>query len=68
MHESRSAVLFDGKQVAAFNVVAQGCSISSILFSVFINGLFKDLEQAEFGIELSNGTRIGGVCCLWMIL
>ena len=40
MYESsRSAVLLQGEQSAAFNVeqgVAQGCSLSSILFSVFI--------------------------------
>ena len=33
--------------------VAQGCSLSPILFSVFINGLLKDVEQAELGIQLS---------------
>ena len=49
---------------AAFNVeqgVAQGCSLSPILFSVFINGLLKEVEQAELGIELNNGARIGGM-------
>ena len=35
----------------------QGCSLSPILFSVFINGLLKEVEQAELGIEL----RIGGM-------
>ena len=65
MYESsRSAVLLDGEQSAAFNVeqgVAQSCSLSPILFSVFINGLLKEVEQAELGIELSNGARIGGM-------
>ena len=65
MYESsRSAVLLEGEQSAAFNVeqgVAQGCSLSPILFSVFINGLLKEVEQAELGIELSNGARIGGM-------
>ena len=46
MYESsRSAVLLEGEQLAAFNVeqgVAQGCSLSPILFSVFINGLLKE--------------------------
>ena len=63
MYESsRSAVLLEGEQSAAFNVeqgVAQGCSLSP--FSVFINGLLKEVEQAELGIELSNGARIGGM-------
>ena len=65
MYESsRSAVLLEGEQSAAFNVeqgVAQGCSLSPIPFSVFINGLLKEVEQAKLGIELSNGTRIGGM-------
>ena len=58
------AVLLEGEQLATFNVeqgVAQGCSLSPILFSVFINGLLKEVEQAELGIELSNGARIGGM-------
>ena len=38
-----------GKCSEAFDVqqgVAQGCSLSPILFSVFINGLLKEVEQA----------------------
>ena len=50
MYESStSAVLLVGEQCGAFNVeqgVAQGCSLSPILFSVFINGLLKEVEQA----------------------
>ena len=45
---SRSAVLLDGECSEAFDVqqgVAQGCSLSPILFSVFINGLLKEVEQ-----------------------
>ena len=38
--------------------MAQGCSLSSILFSVFINGLLKDVEEAGLGIEISNGKRM----------
>ena len=41
--------------------VAQGCSPSPILFSVFINDLLKDVEQAELGIQLSSGKRVGGM-------
>ena len=37
-------------QSIGFTVVAQGCSLSPILFLVFINDLLK--EQAELGIQL----------------
>ena len=58
---SRSAVLLDGECSEAFDVqqgVAQGCSLSPILFSVFINGLLKEVEH---GVELSDGSTIGGM-------
>ena len=61
---SRSAVLLEGEKSEIFNVeqgVAQGCSLSPILFSVFINDLLTDVEQAELGVELSSGKRIGGM-------
>ena len=53
-----------------FNVelgVSQGCSLSPILFSVFINRLLVAVEQAGLGIELSDGVKFWG-CCLQMIL
>ena len=53
---SRSAVLLEGEISDSFNVdqgVAQGCSLSPILFSVFINDLLKEVEQAELGIQLN---------------
>ena len=60
---SKSAVLLDGGQSEAFDVeqgVAQGCSLSPILFSVFINGLFREVEEADSGVEKSiGGTLVG---------
>ena len=47
-----------------FNVeqgVAHGCSLSPILFSVFINNLLKEVEEAELGIQLSSGKIVGGM-------
>ena len=58
---SRSTVLLEGEKSAMFSVeqgVAQGCSLSPILF---INDLLKDVQQAELGIQLSSGKRVGGM-------
>ena len=60
---SISAVILEGEKSGSFNVeqgVAQGCSLSPILFSVFINDLLKEVEQAELGIQLSSGKIFGG--------
>ena len=35
--------------------MVQGCSLSPILFSVFINNLLKEVEKAEVGIQLGEG-------------
>ena len=57
MYESsRSAVLLEVEKLDSFNVeqgVAQRCTCSSspILFSVFINDLLKEAEQAELEIQ-----------------
>ena len=41
--------------------MAQGCSWSPILFSVFINDLLKEVEQTGLGIQLSSGKTVGGM-------
>ena len=59
---SRGEVLLEREKSDSFNVeqgVAQGCSLSPILFSVFINDLLKEVEQAELGIQLSSGKTFG---------
>ena len=67
---SRSAALLEREKSAAFRVeqgVAQGCSSSPILFSAFINGLLKGVEEAGLGIEIVV-VRGWEECCLLMIL
>ena len=62
--ESRSVVFLEGEKSEGFSVeqgVAQGCSLSPILFSVFINDLLKEVEQAELGVQLNSGKRINGM-------
>ena len=61
---SRSEVLLEGEKSDSFNVdqgIAQGCSLSPILFSVFMNDLLKEVEQAELGIQLSSGKIFWGM-------
>ena len=71
MESHQGNVLLDGECSEAFDVqqgVAQGCSLSPILFSVFINGLLKQVEQAGLGVELSDGSTIGvSNCCKWRL-
>ena len=61
---SKSAVLLEGEKSDTFKIeqgVAQGCSLSPILFSVFINDLLKEVEQTGLGIQLSSGKTVGGM-------
>ena len=63
---SRSAVLLEGEKSDSFNVeqgVVHSCGLSPILFSVFINDLLKEVEQAELGIQLSSDKTLGNVVC-----
>ena len=61
---SRSAVFLEGEKSDTFSLeqgVAQGCSLSPILFSVFINDLLIEVEKAGLGVQLNNGKSIGGL-------
>ena len=63
-NSSRSAVLLEGEKSSTFSVeqgVAQGCSLSPILFSVFISDLLEEIDRAQIGIQLKNGNKVGGL-------
>ena len=56
--------MLDGEWPEAFDLeqgVAQGCSLSPILFPVFIKGLLKEVDDAEIGIDLSRCGRLRGL-------
>ena len=57
-------MLLEGKKSDTFSLeqdMAQGCSLSSILFFVFINDLLIEVEKAGLGVQLNNGKSIGGL-------
>ena len=61
---SRSAVLLEGEKSSTFSVeqrVAQGCSLSPILFSVFVSDLLEEIDRAQIGIQLKSGNKVGGL-------
>ena len=39
--------------------VAQGCSLSPILFSVLIDDLLGEVEKADLVIQLGGGKKVG---------
>ena len=49
-------MLLDGECSEEFDV--QHRDVTDIVFSVFINGPLKEVEQARLGVELSDGSII----------
>ena len=63
-NSSRSAVLLEGEKSSIFSVeqgVVQGCSLSPILFSVFISDLLEEIDRTPIGIQLKSGNMVGGL-------
>ena len=61
---TQSAVLLEGDISEPFNIgqgVAQGCSMSPILFSIFINPLLDVVEKAGIGITVKKDVKVGGL-------
>ena len=63
--EEDCGILLEGEKSDAFDVdqgVAQGCSLSPILLSLFINDLLKGVkQQVPTWVHLSSGKRVGGM-------
>ena len=59
--KEKSQILFGLEQG-----VAKGCSLSPILFSVFITNLLVDVQEAGIGIQLNS---VGGLqMTLWALV
>ena len=53
-----SCVLVDGKETSWFEVevgVRQGCVLSPILFSIFVDGLARKIKESGMGVEVEGG-------------
>ena len=62
---SKSAVLLEGEKSDTFTVeqdVAQGCSLSPILFSVFVDDLLRGWNKLDLGYSWVVAERRSGVC------
>ena len=60
-------VLMDGECSWWFELEAwlrQGCPLSTVLYSVYVMEMLKDLEEKRLGIEVE-GTWCGGLLCGW---
>ena len=63
-NSSRSAVLLEGEKSSTFSIeqgVAQCCSLSPILFSVFVSDLLEEIDRAQIGIQLKSSNKVGGL-------
>ena len=61
---TQSFVLLEGEKLQQFNLgqgVAQGCSMSPILFSIFINQLLVEVEKAGIAITIRKDDKVGGL-------
>ncbi len=60
---TQSAVLLEGEKSHTFDIkqgVAQGCSMSPILFCILINQLLDEVEKAGIGITVNIDVNFGG--------
>ena len=58
---SKSGVLLKREKSDMFTIEQGDCSLSPILFSVFVNDLLKEVKQTGLGIQLSSGKTVGGM-------
>ena len=59
-------MLLEGEKSEAFSLeqgVAQGCSLSPILFTVFINDLLVEVEEAGLVVQLNDRKSNAGFFC-----